>query len=249
MGNANRQYQEIASYLRELVHDREPGELLPSEAQLCNRFAVSRMTVRQAVQILVNEGLLYRRRGKGTFVAARPVPRLLGSPLSFTEGMRQRGFRASSRILRSGFIDPRPEHAQALRLDAGQRPIMIERLRLADGRPMAIEQAVLAPDLAPVLDGDLETVALHAVMERLGRVPSQAHARVSARLAEADECDLLELNAAGVLLCELSIISDQHDIPLEYTETRYAAERYAFEAVVQRTAAQEPALTSTSGPK
>jgi GntR family transcriptional regulator len=241
MTTRNRQYQEIASYLRNLVHDGAPGDLLPSEAQLCERFGVSRMTVRQAVQLLVSEGLLYRRRGRGTFVAARPVPRLLGSPLSFTESMRQRGFRASSRMLRAGFVDPRPEHAQALRLDHGQRPLLIERLRLADGRPMAIEHAVLAPDLAPVLDDDLETVALHAVMERLGRVPSRAHARVSARLAEQPERDMLELDSAGVLLCELSVISDQHGVPLEYTETRYAAERYAFEAVVQREAARKPA--------
>src|SRR5918998_493342 len=84
-------YTEIASYLRGLVADAAPGARLPSDAQLCERFGVSRMTARHAVQQLVTQGLVYRRRGQGTFVAERPVPRLLGSPLSFTESMRRRG--------------------------------------------------------------------------------------------------------------------------------------------------------------
>ena len=91
-------YLEIADHLRHLISISAPGDRLPSEAELCERFHVSRMTVRQAVQLLANERLLVRRRGQGTFTAPRVVARLLGSPLSFTESMRRRGLRASSRI-------------------------------------------------------------------------------------------------------------------------------------------------------
>lgn len=227
-------YQEIARHLRELVAAGAPGERLPSETELCERFDVSRMTARQAVQLLVSEGLLYRRRGQGTFVSARPVPRLLGSPLSFTEGMRARGYRTTSRVLEARMVDPEPIHVQALRLDAGDRVVLVERLRLADAVPMAIERAMLSPDLARVLEADLDTAGLHEEMERMGRVPTQARARVSARLADGRERGLLDLDPAGVLLCELRVITDQHEVPLEYTETRYAAARYAFEAVVRR---------------
>ena len=86
-------YQEIADYLRRLISASRPGDRLPSEAELCERFGVSRMTVRQALQVLANEHLLVRRRGEGTFAAPRMVARLLGSPLSFTESMRRRGLR------------------------------------------------------------------------------------------------------------------------------------------------------------
>ena len=99
---------------------------------------------------------------------------------------------------------------------------------------MAIERAVLAPDLAAVLDEDLDAVALHATMERMGRVPTRAQARVSARLADGRERSLLDLDAAGVVLCELRVITDQRGVALDYTETRYAAARCAFEAVVRR---------------
>jgi GntR family transcriptional regulator len=233
-GNAPR-YVEIADHLRQLVARAAPGDRLPSDAELCDRFGVSRMTARHAVQVVAGEGLLYRRRGQGTFVASRPVvPRLLGSPLSFTESMRRRGLTATSRLLAAELIDPAPDDVQALHLSGGERVVLVERLRLADGVPMAIERAVLAPDLAPVLREDLGAVSLHAAMERLGRVPTRAQARVSARLADARERRLLGHGPAGVLLCERRVISDADDVPLEHTETRYAAERYVFETVVHR---------------
>jgi GntR family transcriptional regulator len=174
-------YLEIADALRRQVAAGRPGDRLPSDAELCERFSVSRMTARQAVQLLANEGLLVRRRGEGTFIAPRTVPRILGSPLSFTENMRRRGLRADSRLLEAGWVEPTAEERTALRLGAADRAILIERLRLADDRPMAIERAVVAPACAAVLDDDLAGGSLHAAFERLGRVPSTATARVSAR--------------------------------------------------------------------
>jgi GntR family transcriptional regulator len=227
-------YGQIARYLRTLVAAGSPGDRLPSDAELCERFSVSRMTARQAVQVLVNEGLCYRRRGRGTFVAPRPVPRLLGSPLSFTESMRRRGLRATSRVLVAEVREADPEDVAALGLEEGDRVAVLERLRLADDVPMAIERAVLVPELAPVLAEDLERGSLHAAMERLGRVPTRAHSRVTARLATATERRLLELGPRDVLLCERRVILDQQGRPLEHTETRYAARRYVFEAVLQR---------------
>ena len=86
-------YREIERYLRTLVEGARPGAPLPSEAELCERFSVSRMTVRQALAELTNDGLVERRRGQGTFVAHRPVHRRPGVFLSFTEEMNRRGCR------------------------------------------------------------------------------------------------------------------------------------------------------------
>jgi len=233
--NGRPRYVEIAEHLRAVVAEGAAGDRLPSDAELCDRFAVSRMTARQAVATLEAEGLLYRRRGQGTFVAARPVPRRLGSPLSFTENLRRRGLVVTSRLLAAGWLDPDPEDVVALGLAPGERAVVVERLRLADCEPMAIERAVLSPSLAPVLDTDLGVGSLHAAMEALGRLPTRADACVSARLADAHERRLLEQHgASGVLLCERRVISDQHGVPLEHTEIRYVAERYVFEAVVTR---------------
>jgi GntR family transcriptional regulator len=224
----------IAAYLRGLVAGASAGERLPSDAELCRRFGVSRMTARGAVEQLAAEGLLYRRRGLGTFVAARRVPRLLGSPLSFTESMRRRGLTASSRIIEVSKGRPDPEDVEALGLNGDDQVVILERLRLADGVPMALERAVIAPDLSALLDADLEGISLHGTMERLGRIPTRAQARVTARPADDRELELLQLDPPGVLLCERRVITDQNDAPLEHTETRYAAERYVFEAVLYR---------------
>jgi GntR family transcriptional regulator len=232
-------YQEIAEYLRRLIAASRPGDRLPSEAILCDRFGVSRMTVRQALQVLANEHLLVRRRGEGTFAAPRVVARLLGSPLSFTESMRRRGLRASSRLLHAGWIEPSVEDRAALHLPIGSRAIVVERLRLADDRPMAIERVVAPPSCAAILEDDREGGSLHDAFERRGRIPTRAQARVSARRATDIERRLLGLDPDGVVLSERRTIDDQDGVPIEHTETLYAAERYEFEAVLQRGADAE----------
>jgi GntR family transcriptional regulator len=227
-------YRAIAEHLRGLIAEGNSGDLLPSDAELCEQFHVSRMTARNAVQVLVTEGLVSRRRGQGTFITARPVPRLLGSPLSFTESMRRRGIATSSRILTSGLIDATPDVRAALGLEAGQQEVLVERLRVADGIPMALERAALIPELAGVLDHDLVHGSLHQAMEQAGHAPVQARAKVSARLATPRERRLLATSTEGVVLSERRVISDATGRPVEHTETVYAAERYFFELVEHR---------------
>ena len=226
-------YEEIAAYLRGLVAEREPGDRLPSEAELCRRFGVSRMTARHAVQTLEREHLLHRKRGKGTFVSARPVPRLLGSPLSFSESMERRGAAATSETLESRHGVPDEADVKALEIAADDRVGILERIRYADGVPMAIERAVLAPGCAGVIE-NLDAGSLHEAFEAAGRIPSRATAQVVARPATARERELLELEPGGVVLCERRVIFDQDELPLEHTETRYAADRYVFNVMMYR---------------
>lgn len=224
-------YEEIAEYLRGLVAEAQPGDRLPSDTELAARFSVSRMTARHAVQVLERQGLLRREQGRGTFVSPRPVPRLLGSPLSFTTSMQARGLTASSEVLEIAAEAPTGEDVEALGLDPDEQVCVLTRLRLADGVPMAIERAVLAPDVRRVVDS-IADASLHELFTRLGRVPTWARSRVSARLANAPERRLLKLPARGVILNENRIIYDQDDKPLEHTDTWYAAERYTFSTVM-----------------
>jgi GntR family transcriptional regulator len=228
-------YEQIAEYLRGVVADSAPGDRLPSDAELCDRFGVSRMTARQAVQLLVMENLVVRRKGAGTFVASVRVPRQLGSPLSFTGSMRHRGMKASSRLLERRQIRPSETERRALGLDSDESAYMLERLRLADDVPMAIERAVMPVSLVESLDGDIESGSLHLAFEAAGHIPSKALAEVTARPGTKRERELLQLkSSSGVLLCEDRIIWDQNDMALEHTVTCYVADRYSFEAVLYR---------------
>ena len=192
------------------------------------------MTARQAVQVVAADGSIDRRRGAGTFVRPQSVLRELGSPLSFTESMRRRGMTASSRLLKWAEIQPSDHERVALGLGTDEPARVLERLRLADDLPMAIERAVMPVGLAASLNSDLEHGSLHEAFEQVGRVPTEALAEVSARHPTKRQRELLELPASGIILCELRTISDQDGLPLERTETFYASSRYTFRAVLVR---------------
>jgi len=224
-------YREIERFLRTQVEGARPGAPLPSEAELCERFSVSRMTVRQALQELTNDGLVERRRGQGTFVAHRPVHRRPGVFLSFTEEMNRRGVQATSRLLTAGMDDPRRSEVLDLGLAPGGQVVRIVRVRLADGVPVALEDAALVPELGDVLEEDLGGGSLHGALERRGVVATRATGTITARLARAGETELLDLAPPSALLVELRVLFDQEGRVFERTETRYVADRYVIDVV------------------
>jgi len=228
---AEARYREIERYLRRLVDRAGPGDALPSEADLCARFSVSRMTVRQALQELTNEGLVDRRRGQGTFVAHRPVHRRPGVFLSFTEEMNRRGKQATSRLLSAALAKPRPAEAADLGLPPHSQVVRVARVRLADGTPVALEDAALIPSLVDVLGEDLVHGSLHSALEKRGVVATRAVGTITARLARASETELLDLPPHAALLVELRILFDQEGRVFERTETRYVADRYVIDVV------------------
>jgi GntR family transcriptional regulator len=224
-------YREIERYLRALVDAARPGDPLPSEAELCERFSVSRMTVRQALAELTNDGLVERRRGQGTFVAHRPVHRRPGVFLSFTEEMGRRGMQATSRLLGAGMDEPRRAEVLELGLAPGQQVVRITRVRLADGVPVALEEAALVPELGHVLEEDLGGGSLHGALAERGVIATRATGTITARLARASETELLDLAPQSALLVELRVLFDQEGRVFERTETRYAADRYVIDVV------------------
>jgi len=224
-------YRAIEQYLRALVEGAGPGDPLPSEAELCDRFSVSRMSVRQALQELTYDGLVERRRGQGTFVAHRPVHRRPGVFLSFTEEMNRRGMQATSRLLSAGLDDPRRPEALDLGLAPDRQVVRVVRVRLADGVPVALEDAALVPELAWVLDEDLGAGSLHAALAARGIIATRATGTIAARLARPSETELLDLAPQSALLVELRILFDQVGRVFERTETRYVADRYVIDVV------------------
>ena len=106
--------REIEAWLRDQVVGGREGDSLPSEAELAEKFSVSRMTARQAVQSLAAEGLVYRQRGSGTFIASQPLHRHSGQLMSFTDDMRRRGMVASSKLLSAELRPPTREETSAL---------------------------------------------------------------------------------------------------------------------------------------
>jgi GntR family transcriptional regulator len=197
---------------------------------LCEEFGVSRMTARNAVQRLAQEGIVYRVPGRGTFVAEPPVHRQAGSLLSFTEEMRRRGRVPTSRVVAREVREPRPAEASRLQLDPDAQVIAVTRLRLADDEPIVLEEAVFGAALAELLlAADLEHRSLHTTLVEAGHVPTQGRARLGAEAATARDAELLQVPEGSPLLVEKRVIHDQDGRPLELTESRYAGSRYGLD--------------------
>ena len=207
-----------------------PHSSLPPERELASLTGLSRVTVRKATQAMVEDGLITQRQGSGSFVAppSRRVEQSLSRLTSFTEDMARRGFQSDSKWLERGVFLPAPEEVVALALGPDDSVSRIARLRLASGRPMAIERASLPVDILP--NPTEVSTSLYEVLERDGRRPVRAIQKLSAiNLAEAD-ADLLGIDAgaAGLRIERTSYLPDGRVV--EFTRSIYRGDSYDFVA-------------------
>ena len=208
----------------------ETDAQLPPERDLAELADVSRVTVRKAVAQLVDEGMLEQRRGAGTFVRP-PKPKLvhsLSALLSFTEYMRQRGKTSTSQILRRGLFLPIPDEQMALGLAGADRVARVDRLRSADGLPMALEWSSLPQDILP--DPERVETSLYDVLRARGNAPVRAVQRITAvNLAAADAALLRLPDGAAVLRIDRTAYLPSGR-PIEFTRGLYRSDIYDFVA-------------------
>ncbi len=227
---ASPKYRQIEQALRDRIDALRPGDALPSDAELCRTFAVSRMTARVAMQRLAEAGLVRREPGRGTYVAEPPSHRRANRLMTFSRETRRLGRRPSSRTLAREIRVSTPEEAGRLGLDPGEPVVVLSRLRLADDRPVAIEDVLLdGRCAAAVLNADLETGSLHDALGRAGYILRRGTATITAAAADARDAALLEVQPASPLLVERRVIIDARGRRVEATESRYPADRYALD--------------------
>jgi GntR family transcriptional regulator len=220
-------YYEIEQALRGRVARLEPHSPLPSESQLCTEFGVSRMTARAAVQRLVQDGLVYRVPGRGTFVAESRANRTAGHILSFSDEMRRKGRVPSSRVIERRRRRATEDEARRLGV---HDVVVLRRVRLADGKPLALERAVFpAERVSEALDANLERESLFRTLAAAGLVPTSGSAALVAEPANPEDARLLRVRRGAPLLVERRLIHDQDGKPLEWTESRYVGSRYGID--------------------
>ncbi len=144
-------HQQLYDILRGKILSRQwvEGGMIPPESELTAEYKVSRIVVRQVLHRLVNEGLIYRQQGRGTFVSKHTLEHALSRILSFTEDMTQRGFTPTTQVLFADLIPAPHEIAERLQIADGTTLARIDRLRLADGEPMSIEEFPPGPRTLP----------------------------------------------------------------------------------------------------
>jgi GntR family transcriptional regulator len=225
-------YQQLYEILRSKISRAEwrPGDMIPSESELIDKFAVSRSTVRQVLDQLVQEGLIYRQRGRGTFVAHPSLEQAMVRIISFTEDMRQRGFEPSTTVLSADLIPAPEEIARKLRIDPVEKLARIKRLRQADGEPMSIEESYLVSNSQPdILKHDYAVKPLRETLEQdYGVRLAHAKQTIRAILAPKEIAELLQIKPKAALLFIERVSFSQDAIPVEFLRIYYRADRYSL---------------------
>ncbi|AFO92456.1 GntR family transcriptional regulator [Phaeobacter inhibens] len=203
---------------------------LPAEREIATLTGLSRVTVRRAMQDLVDRGIVVQRQGSGSFVAdgTPKVEQSLSQLTSFTEDMERRGYDTSVEWLERGIHTPSPEEVMALALTSGEAVARIARLRRANGRPMAIERASLPVDILP--NPQAVRGSLYEVLEQSGSRPVRALQRISAINLPEQEAQMLgvEPGMAGLSIVRTSYLRNRRVV--EFTRSIYRGDAYDFVA-------------------
>jgi GntR family transcriptional regulator len=222
-------YQQLQRAIREAIENRvlAPDDALPAERQIATDLAISRITVRKALDGLVEEGLLVRRQGSGNFVASR-IEKNFAKLTSFSEDMRSRGRTPRSVWLKRAEGLVTPEEALTLRLSPGTPVYRFHRLRYADETPMCLEFATIAASALPSLDA--VGTSLYEALERAGNRPVRALQRLRALLLNAEQAKLLHAREgdAGLLVERVGFLRDGS--AAEFCQTYFRGDTYDFVA-------------------
>lgn len=222
-------YQQLQRKLRLAIENRVLGadDALPPERDLAEELNVSRITVRKAIDGLVEEGLLIRKQGSGTFVTNR-VEKNFAKLTSFSEDMRARGRKPRSVWLDRAAGTVTPGESLTLRSSPGTPVYRFSRIRYADDAPMAIEYATVLADCLPSVES-VET-SLYEALERTGNRPVRALQRLRAVLLTAEQAQLLKAQEkdAGLLVERVGFLKDGRAV--EFSQSYYRGDIYDFVA-------------------
>lgn len=228
-------YVQLEEYIKKNIKEGvyPSGESLPTERELTELFGVSRMTIRQAITNLVHQGVLYKTHGKGAFVSKEIIEKKMEIE-SFSDDMEKRGLIPSSRILYFEKIIPDSQISKKLQLADNEHVYFLNRLRLANDEPMAIEYSYLPERYFPdLLKYNFMKCSLYNIMK------NEYHAdfkymkqNIKAVTISKKEAELLLNKSIGFGLLSLRTIFNEKEIPIEYTETIYNPDRYTFNLMI-----------------
>lgn len=228
-------YHQLACRIQRAIETGKlpPGSTLGNEILLAKRFGVSRPTMRHAIQTLVDDGLLVRKRGVGTQVVHGPIHR----PVQLTslyDDLKKRGEFPQTVVLTNEWVAAGHEIAATLCVAVGEPVLHLRRVRLSRHEPLAVLENYLPNDLAGIGDTDLSSKGLYQTMREAGIRLAVAKQRFAAREGTADECRLLDEPDAAALLAADRVTLDDTGRPVERGKHVYRPSKYSFTVTVTR---------------
>ncbi len=223
-------YFQVAEQLERAIVDGDlvPGDRISNEVDLAGTLGLSRPTLRQGIQVLVDKGMLVRKRGVGTQVVGSQIRR----PVELTslhDDLVRGGQRPHTAVLSCDVVEAHEDPAHELGLAAGTPVWSLERLRTVGDEPLALLHNYLPVDVVDLRASELETEGLYARLRRSGVLLRVANQRIGARRAEAREARLLDERRGAPLLTMQRVAYDDEGRAVEYGDHTYRPERYSFE--------------------
>lgn len=223
-------YHQIQENLSEMIESGtlKEGETLPSERELSEVYGVNRMTVRQAIDVLVNKGVLQKQHGIGTFVRRKVA--IAPTVMGFTQRMRGSGLKPSSRLLSLEVVEPKPKVYHSLNLSQSEKVVRMERLRLVDDEPLMVETSYLPYSRFPdLIQSDVASSSLYELLEeRYGVRVHEAEQTLEPTLLNDHEAHLFSLPKGEPAMLVQIIAYDADKRPIEFSKSVVRGDRCQY---------------------
>ncbi|HVM19897.1 MAG TPA: GntR family transcriptional regulator [Egibacteraceae bacterium] len=231
-------YAQLAQILRDQIQAGrwQPGDLLPSEADMCASYGISRTAVRQALDELVHEGLVQKEKGRGTFVRRPMVAESLVQELrGFFEEMTRRGEVVHSDILGQEVVPAPPFVAEELQLSMDAPALRLDRIRRIGDEPIvSVRTYMPMPRFAPLVDRDMREASLYALLaEEFNVHATSGRRRFEAVPADDETAAVLQVPPGSALMKVTAVNFDQDDVPFEHFVACYRGDRTVFDVLVE----------------
>ena len=220
-------YKQLFEVIEQQISDGElkEGQQLMTEAELSAEYGVSRITVRKALELLVDEEILIRKQKIGTFVSNKKMSRTVNSFMGFTQSCKVNGDKASSEFLSADLIKARPSDIRNLNLEEADKVIRIRRVRLCNDVPVIMEETHYPKKFAYLLAEDL-TGSLHEILNAHGVVPHHGQKTISVCYATQEEAKHLDVNENDAMILSKDIAYDVDGNPIYYSKEIINADRF-----------------------
>lgn len=211
-------------------NELKPGDQIPTEAYLTKKYGVSRITVRKAVQDLVDDDILIRKQGKGTFVAVPKIERELITVNSFSKRMSEKGFIPGAKVLSKELIEPSSTVCKFLQVEKNAEVIAIQRLRFLDKEPVAIEKSYIPYESYPlVLEANINIGSLYKFLEEEYNVsPGKSEKTLEIIKCNEFEAKHLNISVGEPLFLLTGAIYTTDNRSIEYVKTVFKGDRFRF---------------------
>jgi GntR family transcriptional regulator len=231
-------HYQLKEVLQEMIENEvlKPGESIPTERELCEIQGISRMTVNKAIMSLVNEGLIYREQGKGTFVSIEKVNHEISRLKGFTEQMKENGVVSKTKMLSFKVIEATKQYRFELKIPKEESKVIeIKRLRFSDEEPVAIETAWIPYYLFNDMTKEMiENKSLYAILrEKYGYHPYKAKQTIEPIMLNEYESKLLNQENRALALIFRRTTYLENEVPIEYTKAIYRSDKYKYEVILK----------------